>query len=106
MTDLWTEEPIYASGWASVPSVRQNQFDALAAKLTSIKSETTDGVVDTGLPVSWDSISIGHRILAQADSAADGWWPVQVQDVDDDMLDPADSAVTERVITIMLAREY
>src|SRR5665213_4200633 len=43
---------VYASGWAFVPSIRRNQFDALVAKLTSIRSETIDAVVDTGLPVS------------------------------------------------------
>jgi hypothetical protein len=77
---------IYASGWAFVPSVRQNQFDALVAKLTSIKSETIDGIVDTGLPVSWDSIAIGQTVLGQADSSADGWWPAHVVDIDGDML--------------------
>ena len=59
---------VYASGWAFVPSIpRRNQFDALVAKLTSIKSETTDAVVDTGLPVSWDSIAIGQTVLGQAE---------------------------------------
>jgi hypothetical protein len=77
---------VYASGWASIPNVRRNQFDALIAKLTSIKSETTDAVVDTGLPTSWDSIGIGHLVLGQADSADSGWWPCNVVEVDGDML--------------------
>jgi hypothetical protein len=77
---------IYASGWAFVPNVRQSQFDALVAKLTSIKSETKDPVGHTGLPVSWQEIGISHRVLAQADSASDGWWPCTVEDADGDML--------------------
>jgi hypothetical protein len=77
---------VYASGWAFVPNIRQNQFDALVAKLTSIKSETADGVVDTDLPVSWNSITVGQTVLGQADSSADGWWPANVVDMDGDML--------------------
>ena len=78
---------VYASGWAFVPNVRsQNQFDVLVAKLTNIQSETTDGVVDISLPVSWDSIAIGQTVLGQADSPADGWWPTNVVDKKGDMI--------------------
>jgi len=77
---------IYVSGWGSVPNIRRSQFDALVAKLSSIKYETTDAVVHTGLPVSWDLIGIGHLVLGQADSAADGWWPTTVEGVDGAML--------------------
>jgi len=77
---------VYATGWDFVPSIRHNQFDALVAKLNGIKSETTDAVVHIGLPVSWDAIGIGHLVLGQADSSADGWWPTFVENVDGDML--------------------
>ena len=63
---------IYASGWGFVPYIRRNQFDALVAKLNGVKSEAKEAVGDIGLPVSWKTIGISHRILAQADSASDG----------------------------------
>jgi hypothetical protein len=47
--------------------------------------ETSDIVVPK-LPASWDSIEVGHQVVAQADDPSLGWWDVTCEAIDGDML--------------------
>ena len=77
---------IYASGWGFVPNVRRNQFDSLLNIIRSADPDATEPAAKTNLPSSWDAIAVGHLVLGQADSAAEGWWPAIVVKTDRDML--------------------
>jgi len=78
---------VYASGWGFVPNVRRTQFDSILKIADAVNPMAPEPVPQTNLPNSWDSIGVGNLVLGQADSAADGWWPVNVVEaVDGDML--------------------
>ncbi len=77
---------VYASGWGFVPNVRRNQFDSLLKIIRTADPDAPEPAPQTNLPPSWDAIAVGHLVLGQADSAADGWWPAIVVKVDRDML--------------------
>ena len=77
---------IYASGWGFVTNVRRNQFDSLLNVIRSADPDAPEPAPQTNLPSSWDTIAVGHLVLGQADSAAEGWWPAIVVKTDRDML--------------------
>ena len=77
---------VYASGWGFVPNVRRTQFESILRIADALDPMEPEPVPQTDLPSSWDSIAVGHLVLAQADSAAEGWWPVIVKNVEGDML--------------------
>ena len=77
---------VYASGFAFVPNVRRSQFESILRIVDALDPLAPEPVPQTNLPSSWDAIAVGHLVLGQADSAADGWWPANVEAVDGDML--------------------
>lgn len=77
---------IYASGSGFVPNVRPALYEALLSAL-GVKAEIPPpDDRKLNLPVSWDAIIPSHVVLAQADSAEDGWWETTVEGVEGDML--------------------
>lgn len=77
---------VYASGWGFVPYVRRPLFDGLLKAIGVTAPKPPKTIPQPKLPTSWDSIDVGHLVLAQADSAANGWWETLVESVDGDML--------------------
>jgi hypothetical protein len=77
---------VYASGWGFVPNVRRTQFDSLLKIVGAANQDTPESMAPTNLPNSWDAIDVGHLVLGQADSAADGWWPANVEATAGDLL--------------------
>lgn len=77
---------VYASGWGFVPYIRRSLFDDLIKVMGVPAPKSPKSVPQPQLPTSWDSIDVGHLVLGQADSAANGWWPTLVESVDGDML--------------------
>lgn len=77
---------LYASGSGFVPNVRPALYEALLGAL-GVKTEIPPPEDrQLNLPTSWDAIIPGHVVLAQADSAEDGWWETTVGGVEGDML--------------------
>lgn len=77
---------VYASGWGFVPYIRRSLFDDLIKVMGVPTPKPPKSIPQPPLPTSWDSIGIGHLVLAQADSAASGWWETHVESVNGDML--------------------
>lgn len=77
---------IYASGWAAVPQVRWPSYQSLVKKLTGLAPPPLGAPTVTGYPTSWDDIQVGHCVIAPGDSAADGYWPAVVTEIEGDML--------------------
>lgn len=77
---------IYASGTGFVPNVRRTLYLNLLT-LLGVKPEEAQPERVLNLPANWEAIGTGHVVLAQADSAANGWWEVEVLEAaEDDML--------------------
>jgi len=76
---------IYASGTGLVPNVRHALYLDLLT-LLGVKPEEAQPERVLNLPSNWEAIQEGHVVLAQADSAADGWWETTCEAVEDDML--------------------
>jgi len=68
---------IYATGMGFVPNVRRDLYLNLLT-LIGVKPEEAQPERLLNLPANWEAIEKGHVVLAQADSAADGWWEVEV----------------------------
>ncbi len=83
---------MYASGRGFVPPVRQSLYDKIVEQLRLAGQqvpEPTDLSVPAapGLPASWDSIEVGHLMIAH-ESAIEGWCEAIVVARDGDMLTP------------------
>jgi hypothetical protein len=76
---------IYASGTGFVPNVRRDLYLNLLT-LLGVKPEEAQPERVLNLPAKWEAIEKGHVVLAQADSAANGWWETTCEDVKGDML--------------------
>jgi hypothetical protein len=101
---------LYASGKAFVPPIRRDLVDKLNAVLAAPGDESqarrpntisaqgaeqeslpeelnvrTISPISSGLPLNWDSIEVGHIILAE-DGPESGWWPCLVLKREDDVL--------------------
>jgi hypothetical protein len=76
---------IYASGSGFVPNVRRALYLDLLT-LLGVKPEEARPERVLNLPANWDAIEKGHVVLAQADSAANGWWETTCEGVEGDML--------------------
>lgn len=106
---------IYASGKAFIPNIRHDLYDKIseAARIAAEKSdaeieagaaEQTAAVksliaqadaalaevrcvspISSGLPRSWETIGVGHMVLAH-ESPDDGWWEALVIKREDDIL--------------------
>lgn len=76
---------IYASGSGFVPNVRRDLYLNLLT-LLGVKPEEAQPERVLNLPANWEAIQEGHVVLAQADSAADGWWETTCEGVEGDML--------------------
>jgi hypothetical protein len=90
---------LYASGKAFVPPIRRDLVEKLNAVLaapgdesqthrpTAQQVSTPEGskVRVAGLPRGWDSVSVGHVVLAM-DGPEDGWWECVVLSRDEDVL--------------------
>ena len=106
---------IYASGKAFIPNIRRDLYDKIleAARVAEEKFEAeveasaaersaevksminqTDAAlaevrtvspVTSGLPRSWESISVGHMVLVH-ESLVDGWWEATVLKREDEIL--------------------
>jgi hypothetical protein len=87
---------LYASGKAFVPPIRRELLGKLEAVLAVPGDESevhhqppreSDVAVAPGLPRSWDSIEIGHVVLAPDDSPIEyGYWPCVVIKREDHVL--------------------
>ncbi|HEV2593798.1 MAG TPA: hypothetical protein VGU01_01195 [Sphingomicrobium sp.] len=77
---------IYQSGTGVVPNVSPSRFEKLLADLELNEPAKPVKLPDLKVPTSWDATAIGDTVLAQADSAKDGWWRATVEDVTADML--------------------
>lgn len=76
---------IYASGTGFVPNVRRDLYLNLLT-LLGVKPEEAQPERVLNLPANWEAIQEGHVVLAQADSAANGWWETTCEAVEGDML--------------------
>jgi hypothetical protein len=78
---------IYKSGWAGIPHIRQNQYEALVKKLTGKEAAKPGAPSVAGYPASWDEIVVGNCVVAPADNPAqDGFWKSVVTAINGDML--------------------
>lgn len=75
---------VYSPRSGFAPEIGHERFEALLAAL-NLPNPPLPSTAPR-LPVSFDDIAVGDRVLAQADSPADGWWPGVVEKVDDDVL--------------------
>lgn len=76
---------IYASGTGFVPNVRRALYLDLLT-LMGVKPEEAQPERVLNLPADWEAIQEGHVVLAQAESATDGWWETTCESVEGDML--------------------
>jgi hypothetical protein len=88
---------IHANGTGFVPPIRGDLYSELKlAAEPSQQSGTTASTVAAspaaapdapaqGLPKDWDSIEVGHLVIAQ-ENMAEGWWEAIVIATDNDML--------------------
>lgn len=97
---------LYASGKTFIPNIRRDLHD----KLVAVLAETGDGStayrltpplgesndphspqpgclspITSGLPRSWETISVGHMVLVH-ESPMDGWWEAVVIKREDEIL--------------------
>jgi hypothetical protein len=78
---------IYKSGWAGMPHIRQSQYEALVKKLTGQEAAKPGAPIVTGYPASWDTIEVGHLVLAPTDRPdQDGYFAAVVTKIDGEML--------------------
>jgi hypothetical protein len=88
---------IHANGTGFVPPIRGDLYSELklAAEPSQQSGTTTSTVAPSpaaasaapaqGLPKDWDSIEVGHLVIAQ-ENMIDGWWEAIVIATDNDML--------------------
>jgi hypothetical protein len=88
---------IHANGTGFVPPIRADLYSALqlAAEPSQQSSTTASAVAPSpasspdapaqGLPQDWDSIEVGHLVIAQ-ENMIEGWWEAIVIATDNDML--------------------
>ena len=84
---------IGASADGLVPFVSKDIYEQIKAlgphsQQKNGKGESTTGPSDAvqfRLPVNWDDIKVGDRVLAQDTDPADGWWQVRVTEVHGDL---------------------
>jgi len=88
---------IHANGTGFVPPIRRDLYSELqlAAEQSQRSSSTASTVAASpastpaapahGLPQDWDSIEVGHLVIAQ-ENMAEGWWEALVIATDNDML--------------------
>jgi hypothetical protein len=78
---------VYASGWAGIPHIRQNQYEALVKKLTGKEAAKAGAPTVAGYPANWDQIEVGSCVVAPADNPTqDGFWKSVVTSIEGDML--------------------
>lgn len=97
----------YSSGKAFIPNIKQALLDELVAIVgqqgdtsqayrIEDRSKFSDGAtagepvrcvspITSGLPRSWDTVNVGHMVLAH-ESPDDGWWEAVVIKREDDIL--------------------
>jgi hypothetical protein len=84
---------IGASADGLVPFVTKDIYEQIKAlglqqQQKNGKGESTtvaSDAVQFRLPVNWDDIKVGDRVLAQDTDPADGWWQVRVTEVHGDL---------------------
>jgi hypothetical protein len=88
---------IHANGTGFVPPIRGDLYSELqlAAELSQQSGTTTSTVAPSaalvpaaptqGLPQDWDSIEVGHLVIAH-ENMIEGWWEAIVIATDNDML--------------------
>jgi hypothetical protein len=74
---------LYSNGRGFVPHVRSNLYESLITELNTNSAHLVQSV--RGFPASWDTIDVGHLVIAQEDSDA-GWWEAVVLEKHNDML--------------------
>jgi hypothetical protein len=88
---------IHANGTGFVPPIRGDLYSALqsaaeppqqsgtAASTAAASPAAAPAAPAQGLPKDWDSIEVGHLVIAQ-ENMAEGWWEALVIAADNDML--------------------
>jgi hypothetical protein len=66
---------VYASGWGFVPNVRRSQFESILRIAKALDPLAPEPAPQTDLPSSWDSIAVGHEVLAQIQLPTAGGQP-------------------------------
>ena len=74
---------IHANGTGFVPPIRGDLYSEL--QLAAQPSAALPAVPAQGLPQDWDSIEVGHLVIAQ-ENMIEGWWEAIVIATDNDML--------------------
>jgi hypothetical protein len=74
---------IHANGTGFVPPIRGDLYSAL--QLAAQPSAAPSAGPAQGLPQDWDSIQVGHLVIAQ-ENMIEGWWEAIVIATDNDML--------------------
>ena len=88
---------VHAPGSGFAPEIGHDRFEALLAALGLPRPPLPSTAPK--LAVSWDAIEVGHRVVAQANSPADGWWPAVVEAIDGDMLSLRSTDFPEVTVT-------
>ena len=85
---------IHANGTGFVPPIRADLYSELklaaepseqSGTTTSIDAAAAPAAPAQGLPKDWDSIEVGHLVIAQ-ENMTEGWWEAIVIATDNDML--------------------
>jgi hypothetical protein len=86
---------IHANGTGFVPPIRGDLYSELqlaaapsqqsAASTAASSPASAPGAPAQGLPKDWDSIEVGHLVIA-LENTAEGWWEAIVIATDNDML--------------------
>src|ERR1700686_2726519 len=80
---------IHANGTGFVPPIRGDLYSELklAAELSQQSGPPPSAAAAPaqGFPKDWDSIEVGHLVIAQ-ENMAEGWWEAIVIATDNDML--------------------
>jgi hypothetical protein len=88
---------IHANGTGFVPPIRRDLYSELqlaaeppqqsgtTASTVAPSPASAPGAPAQGLPPDWDSIEVGHLVIAQ-ENVAEGWWEAIVIATDNEML--------------------
>jgi len=79
---------IHANGTGFVPPIRGDLYSELQLAAGPSQASGTTASTATpahGLPRDWDSIEVGHLVIAQ-ENLIEGWWEALVIATDNDML--------------------